>query len=842
MIKKLVAYTLIAMMIVSIFTVKVHAKEINTTSLPVQFYDYDADGLFYEYALYRGMDTFGLKESNNGEVTEGLVENTLGEDGLPVYKQESVEAAAKTIQSNLALGKEDVLDGKEESERVHTTYKIFQYFMNIDSTTPSTQSYEGILGEENDPFYNNGWTLFDETKSSFHTGLGTIWEQETDGVVNYGINDHLTKTINVDENTNYTLDYYQENPLKIRILDQNNQVLLDDKKAQFNTQDNDKITIDIYKDNQKQQRGKIAKVKLTDEQGHEVYYLDDQENFINNGWVSTNYNDVTKDEQTGKLYDKESNHYWEQDGNGIKCIEDSSIVLDTNIQTNQMLKLTYWLDDTNKKESELSIDLLDENNNVLATKNVENKGGWNDCYLEASQGNGNIKLRINGKAGSVRIADLKVRQLGKVLALGNYQETVNKYNQGQLQKVEDCTSCMDYAYLRLKNYYNISNTQFNKKQDKYNKMILKEENTQKSGKLGYSFDSDKKIKYDENGTFYNENDEESDGFFPLDYVDGEKIAHGHNYNFGMIVDGDFIYKKGANQYFFFSGDDDVYVFINGKLAVDLGGAHTKQDATLCVEKYAEENGIKNGEKCTFKMFYLERHTDQSNCKIQTNLNIGKHAEYKFESATQGVELPEAILALTPIDENEYYKDQEVQINHKDKKFDDYEDRENNGVWKFEGWDETRKIMSESGVQFIGKWVFTANKVTKENEVIEPTDENKKETKDDNKQDQQEITSDNQKEQLDENKLNLKDEKQENNNQKEEQEVKKTLNNEEVKPTEKETSNIKIEANIKNEKSQKASQVKTGDTTTITLYLAMIIITLLGIVTLLRKNHKNNARE
>lgn len=39
MIKKLVAYTLIAMMIVSIFTVKVHAKEINTTSLPVQLYD-----------------------------------------------------------------------------------------------------------------------------------------------------------------------------------------------------------------------------------------------------------------------------------------------------------------------------------------------------------------------------------------------------------------------------------------------------------------------------------------------------------------------------------------------------------------------------------------------------------------------------------------------------------------------------------------------------------------------------------------------------------------------------------------------------------------------------------
>lgn len=86
--KKFLTYALATAMVGSLFTINVQAQEKDTdsVSLPVQLYDFDADGLFYEYSLYNGMDTFGLGESNNEGVTKGLIEDKLGDDGLPVYK------------------------------------------------------------------------------------------------------------------------------------------------------------------------------------------------------------------------------------------------------------------------------------------------------------------------------------------------------------------------------------------------------------------------------------------------------------------------------------------------------------------------------------------------------------------------------------------------------------------------------------------------------------------------------------------------------------------------------------------------------------------------------------
>ena len=85
MFKKFIICVVVMTMIVPLFQLQVRAND--SMSLPVQFFDYDADGLFYEYALYNGMDTFGLGTSNNEDVTKGLVEKTLGKDGNPVYKR-----------------------------------------------------------------------------------------------------------------------------------------------------------------------------------------------------------------------------------------------------------------------------------------------------------------------------------------------------------------------------------------------------------------------------------------------------------------------------------------------------------------------------------------------------------------------------------------------------------------------------------------------------------------------------------------------------------------------------------------------------------------------------------
>ncbi len=93
------------------------------------------------------------------------------------------------------------------------------------------------------------------------------------------------------------------------------------------------------------------------------------------------------------------------------------------------------------------------------------------------------------------------------------------------------------------------------------------------------------------------------------------------YHFAMHAHGSFVYRKALNQYFYFLGDDDVYYFINGKLAMDLGGAHAACDNILYLNDMANDLGIVDGGIYSFDMFYIERHTNESNLAFSTNIKI-----------------------------------------------------------------------------------------------------------------------------------------------------------------------------------------------------------------------------
>lgn len=174
------------------------------------------------------------------------------------------------------------------------------------------------------------------------------------------------------------------------------------------------------------------------------------------------------------------------------------------------------------------------------------------------------------------------------------------------------------------------------------------------------------------------------------------------YHFGMTMEGDFVMPPGGiiphadgkegdmqDMIFEFNGDDDVWVFIDDVLALDLGGIHgryggrinfrtgevTTDAPTTDHGSRVQENiyGIKNIENKTpeqidrervnagfgkytkhnFKFFYLERGKGASNCEIKFNLvpvshnlEVGKrvanaqdaasasHMWYQFEARVQ----------------------------------------------------------------------------------------------------------------------------------------------------------------------------------------------------------------
>jgi len=111
--------------------------------------------------------------------------------------------------------------------------------------------------------------------------------------------------------------------------------------------------------------------------------------------------------------------------------------------------------------------------------------------------------------------------------------------------------------------------------------------------------------------------QELGGFFPIEN-EGWGNPGGspdRNFHFTFELHTEFTYKEDGAQYFQFIGDDDVWVFIDGQLVIDLGGIHGSTEQYVDIARL----GLEDGESYSLDFFFAERHRTQSNFRFQTNL-------------------------------------------------------------------------------------------------------------------------------------------------------------------------------------------------------------------------------
>lgn len=158
-------------------------------------------------------------------------------------------------------------------------------------------------------------------------------------------------------------------------------------------------------------------------------------------------------------------------------------------------------------------------------------------------------------------------------------------------------------------------------------------------------------------------------------TDGYGLNGDNNYYFGMTVSTTFMMPKDGkvnnnDMVFKFEGDDDVWVYLDGKLALDLGGIHNNYGGSInfatgditygngALGTHANSNrprklsqvlgkGWKKAYRNhTLKMFYLERGAGSSNCKVRFNLPTIDSGQIQIGKELDG--------AVSETDENKAY--------------------------------------------------------------------------------------------------------------------------------------------------------------------------------------------
>jgi fibro-slime domain-containing protein len=111
-------------------------------------------------------------------------------------------------------------------------------------------------------------------------------------------------------------------------------------------------------------------------------------------------------------------------------------------------------------------------------------------------------------------------------------------------------------------------------------------------------------------------------FFPLDNLgwvaSGNEPARNNGHNFSFTSEARYWFEYKGTEVLTFRGDDDVWVFINGKLALDLGGVHGAENGTITLSQQAASLGLQPKGIYEAVVLQAERHTTASSYRLTLN--------------------------------------------------------------------------------------------------------------------------------------------------------------------------------------------------------------------------------